>query len=346
MSVILSVAQAAQVVTVNATVHSLGYSSVSGLVYGSIPNSSVTNPNTLLPMNPFLGTSGTGIPIGFDPQQIAVSYDGSNVYTIVDGSAAVQRYDVATQTADQFFNINGGRQFNAIYSIPNRPDAVLMHSFTTNQSPPNGVNTVYENGVALPNSWAGPDIVSVDPTNGTRGFGYVNSNTSFGSSLAQIGPTGIGGASGSQLSGVLANFGINQVVLVGDRLFDNEGAIYSVSLGVQIGAFQGAGNFVVDPTLDKFFSITTSGSTETIHAYSLDTLAPIGTDTVTGVSGSPFSLIRFGDNGLAFATTSGEVVFVQSQVVPEPGTIALAISGGLCLAGVCARQRRRRVEQG
>ena len=185
LAVIRTVAHAAQFVTVNASVNSLGYSSVSGLVYGSIPDSSATNPDTLLPMNPFLGTSGTAIPIGFDPQQIAVSYDGSNVYTIVDGSRAVQRYNVGTQTADQFFSLSGGPEFNAIYAIPNRPDAVLMHRFTPGQSPPNGVNAVYENAVALPNSWAGPDIVSVDPANGTRGFGYVNSNTSFGSSLAQ-----------------------------------------------------------------------------------------------------------------------------------------------------------------
>jgi hypothetical protein len=342
LSVIPSVVEAAQFVTVNATVNSLGYSSANGLVYGSIPNSAATQPNTLLPMNPFSGTSGTAIPIGFDPQQIAVSYDGSNVYTIVDGSRAVQRYHVATQNADQFFTINGGPQFNAIYAIPGRPSAVLMHSFTPGQSPPDGVNAIYENAVDLPNSWAGADIVSVDPTNGTRGFGYVNSNTGFGSSLAQIGPTGIGGTSGSQLGGVLTGFGIDHVVLVGDRLFTNQGAIYSVSLGVQIGAFQGAGNFTIDPTLDRFFSITTSGSTQTIHAYSLDTLAPIGTDTVTGVPGSPYSLIRFDVNGLAFATTNGQVVFVRSAVVPEPATLALATSGGLCLAAICARHRRRR----
>ncbi|REK12425.1 MAG: hypothetical protein DWQ37_11860 [Planctomycetota bacterium] len=340
LSIVPSVACGAQFVTVNASVRDLGYSPLSGLVYGSIPNSAPTNPNTLLPMDPFSGGQETAIPIGFDPNKVAVSYDGANVWAIVGGSRAVQRYHVPTQTNDQFFTINGGPQFNAIYSIPDRPDAVLMHSFNPGISPPGGVNAVYENAVRLPTAWGGPDIVSVDPTDGTRAFGYVNSNTSFGSSLGQIGPTGIQGVGGSQLSGVLTGFGIGRVQLVGDRLFTNQGAIYSVSLGIQVGAFQGAGNFVIDPSTDRFFSITTNGPTQTIHAYSLDTLASIGTDTVTGVPGGTFALTRFGEDGLAFATAN-EVVFVRSVLVPEPTSLALALCGALGLAAATVVRRRK-----
>ena len=54
------------VVTVSLSSNSIGYSSVSGLFYASIPNAAINSPNTLIPINPNTGTLGTAIPIGFD----------------------------------------------------------------------------------------------------------------------------------------------------------------------------------------------------------------------------------------------------------------------------------------
>ena len=146
-----------------------------------------------------------------------------------------------------------------------------------------------------------------------------------------IGPQGIDTNGPSALQGVLTG-NIGHIAIVGDHLFDDAGKIFSMSLGFQVGTFAGGSNFVLDPNYHKFFSITSSGSTQTIRAYSLETLALLGTDTVSGVSGTTFSLTRFANSGLAFRTSNDQVVFVRSAVVPEPTSIALAIIGSLSLA--------------
>jgi hypothetical protein len=85
--------------------------------------------------------------------------------------------------------------------------------------------------------------------------------------------------------------------------------VYSLSLGIQIGAFQAGQSFLIDPALQKFFSIASSGSTQTIRTYSLNTLAQLDIDTFSGISGTADSLTRFAANGMAFRTSTGKVVF-------------------------------------
>src|SRR5436190_15952470 len=68
----LNTANAATVSIVNLKTNDLGYSPVSGLVYASVPNASLSNANTLMPINPNTTALSTPIPIGFDPARIAV----------------------------------------------------------------------------------------------------------------------------------------------------------------------------------------------------------------------------------------------------------------------------------
>ena len=109
-----------------------------------------------------------------------------------------------------------------------------------------------------------------------------------------------------------------------------------------MGAFLGGGNFVFDPDLHRFFSITTSGSNQTIRAYSLDTLALIDSETFPGIPGSASSLTRFGTDGLGFRTSAGQVVFIRSTLVPEPSSVMLAVVGlcGLIAGGWRCRKFR------
>jgi hypothetical protein len=339
-------AHAASFVAVNLQTSDIGYSSVSGLFYASVPNASVINPNTLTPINPGTAALGTAIPIGFDPGRIAVGSDGNNVFTAVGGLRAVQRYNIPTSTADQLFTISGGPQITDMQAIPGRPLAVVLHEADHGSSPSSVATAVYENGVLLPHQVGhgagvgGPDIFAVDPTNGTKAYGYDNSDTGFSHTPMVIGALGIDGAGSSALSGVLTGFNVGRIAILGDRLFDDRGEIFSLSLGIQVGAFTGGGDFVLDPSGHKFFSVTTSGSTQTIHAYSLDTLTQIGLDTLTGIAGSTGSLTRFGSDGLAFRTAT-QVVFLHSAAVPEPSGLILAAIGIISFAACGWRKRSR-----
>lgn len=331
--------QAGTVLTVNLNTNDIGFSQVSGLFYGSIPSGSAADPNTLKPIDPYTGALGTAIAIGFDPQRVAVSSDGANVFTVIGDRRGVQRYHVPTATPDQIFTIAGGPQITELYAVPGRPNAVVLHEHMAGFSPPAITTAVYENAVLLPHQVGhglgvgGPDIIAVDPTDGTRAYGYQNSITSFDHVPMTIGALGIDMAGASALQGVITGFNVGRIAIVGDRLFTNLGGIYSRSLGIQVGAFLGGGNFVFDPDLQRFFSVTTSGSNQTIRAYSLDTLALIGSETYPGIAGSTSSLTRFGADGLGFRTSASQVIFIRSPLVPEPSSVVLAAFGLLGFVG-------------
>ena len=326
---------------VNLPTRDLAYSSVSGMVYASVPDTSASFPNTLMPIDPNSATLGAGIPIGFNPGRIAASSDGTNLFTVIGGDVAVQRYNVPSATADQFFAVPGGPHINEIYGVPGRPNAVVFHEYDPGTSPPAVATVVYENGVLLPNQVGhgtgvgGPDIIAVDPTDGTKAYGYQNTITSFDHVPMTIGATGIATAGPSSLAGIMTGFNIGRIAIVGDRLFNDRGQVFSVSLGIQVASFQAGDSFVIDPATGKYFSVTSAGTTQTIRTYSLSSLTQLSSDTVSPVSGTAASLTRFGSAGLAFRTSAGQVVFVGS--VPEPSAVVLF---GTAMA-ICMLRRRR-----
>ena len=138
------------ILTVNVTANDLAYSPVTGLVYAAVPNSAATNPNYLVPINPLTGALGKRIPIGFNPQALVASSDGNNLYAVVGGSLAVQRYNIPSASPDQFFSLSGGARVEQLRAIPDRPNAIMLHRYNTNFNTSEGT-VVYENAVALPN---------------------------------------------------------------------------------------------------------------------------------------------------------------------------------------------------
>lgn len=339
----LSTSRGASYIVANLKTSDLGYSSLTGQIYAAVPDASSTNPNTLTPIDPATATLGAAIPIGFDPARIAVSSDGANVFTIIGGRRAVQRYRLPTATADQLFSVAGGPVFDDMYAILGRPNAVVLHESQPGISPPAVATVVYENGVLLPEQVGhgvgvgGPDIIAVDPADGTKAYGYQNTISSYDNVPMVIGPLGIDTTGPAPLQGVVVG-PHGPIAITGDHLFSNQGRIFSMSLGFQVASFLGGDLFTLDVEDRRLYTISSSGTTKTFRAYSLDTLALVGTDVLTGVSGNPSSLIRLDSNAMAFRTSADQVViFRSSAVVPEPS--GLVIAAVFSFALLCVRRR-------
>jgi hypothetical protein len=116
-----------------------------------------------------------------------------------------------------------------------------------------------------------------------------------------------------------------------------------MSLGFQVANFLGGELFTLDVNDRRLYTMATSGSTKTFRAYSLDTLALVGTDVLTGVPGNPNSLIRLGSNAMAFRTSADQVVIFKSPaIVPEPTSWLLAGSAfALLVRRRCGLLRKR-----
>lgn len=116
-------------------------------------------------------------------------------------------------------------------------------------------------------------------------------------------------------------------------------------MGFQVASFLGGELFTLDVNDGRLYTLSSSGTTKTFRAYSLDTLTLVDTDVLTGVQGNPASLIRLNSNAMAFRTSADQVVIFHSPaVVPEPNGLAIAI-GMLCFV-VTGRTPRRATDAG
>jgi hypothetical protein len=304
--------------TINLQTNDLAYSSVSGMLYVSVPDASTTNPDSLTPINPSTAALGAPLAVGFNPQNVVVSTDGTTIYTVLGGNLGVQPIALPSQTFGTPFFITGGPTVSQILAIPGQPNAVLV---ATRQLGYSNSTSVWQNSMHLPDQvgsgagTGGPDIIAVDRLNGTNAYGYDNSDTGYTNFVMKITSTGVNGANGPNLQGILTGFNVGRIDLMGNNLFTDRGEVFSLSPAIQVGAFQGGGNFVLDPAGNKLFSITTSGSTQTIHAYSLSNFQQLETDTITGLPGNTSKLVRFGTDGLAFRTSNNQVAIVHSGIV-------------------------------
>ena len=106
--------------------------SVNGTLYASIPASSLTDPNTILPINPTTGKLGTPIPVGNDPQKMAASDDGKYMYVYVAGDGTIQRVNLQTSAVERTFSfpskswITSAQSVNDMHVVPGADQSLVV----------------------------------------------------------------------------------------------------------------------------------------------------------------------------------------------------------------------------
>lgn len=299
-------------VVVDQPAHDLVYSALDNRIYASSTNASTINPNALVPIDAITGAVGTLVEIGVNPKELAMSSDGSTIYAVVNSDASVQVYDVASGSLGILFTLRSPRDVREIRPVPGRPNAVLISSYNPLRSPSSLGTQLWVDGTELPShvgdgDGEGPEHIAVDPSNGTRGYGYQRTNSMHPQYSLTIDDNGVHENDGPTLFDVLESNNTNHIELSGDHLFTNLGEIYSLSQKGQIGSFVAPRDFVLDAKSNRMFTITSENALHTIRSYSLSTLQLLRTDTVPGVSGTASSLTPVGANGIAFKTSDQKV---------------------------------------
>src|SRR6185295_6492912 len=112
----------------------------------------------------------------------------------------------------------------------------------------------------------------------------------------------------------------------GNILYDNGlvymsgGAVVDAENGLIKGVFTNAGSngaMFLDSAAGRIFFLSDSGGSTTLRAFDINTFLPLGAVTISGLGGTPTSLVRWGSNGLAFRTST-QIFLVQSALV-NPG---------------------------
>src|SRR5690348_501631 len=75
------------------------YDPVTKKIYASVPGTGGTRANSITTIDPVTGAIGPSVFIGSEPGRLALSDRSKYLWVALDGSNAVRRFDLATQTA-------------------------------------------------------------------------------------------------------------------------------------------------------------------------------------------------------------------------------------------------------
>lgn len=294
--------------TINLSVNEMVYDPISKKIYATVPSSAGANGNSITVIDPVTANVGPSVFVGSEPNKLAISDDGKYLYVGLDGAAAVRRFNVQTLTPETQFTL-GNEQFGGpllasdIAVMPGCSDTVLIARASSSSSS-SGTIAVYDNGVRR-----GP----ANPTenfSGAVAFG-ISPVTAFvfnGSDLRRVGITSNGLRSLDNTGGLLTS-GSAETKVDGNLIFTPAGRVVDPIAKSILGTFSNVSSAIVEPETAQgkvFFLRSASdfpgGGNQTyrIVAFNQHTFLPLGSVDVPNVNGSPRSLVRFGQDGIAF----------------------------------------------
>jgi hypothetical protein len=298
------------------TTNDLVYSAATGKLYASVPSSVGSGGNSIVTIDPATGAVGSSTFIGSEPNKLTLADDGQNLYVSLDGSFAIRRFDVTTNTPGLQFSVGQdsffGRYIISDFAVaPGNSNLLAVARRFSGISPPQAGVVVFDNGVRRPNVGPGADFLafsaSASKLYGSGPFNGVQTMTVDASGVSG-GPTGTTGFTG-------------RITFANGLIFTSQGQVINPDTNTLLGTFSGVNTqaFVADTAVGRAYYLTngpTSG-TLTLKAFDINTFVLLGSLTINGVSGTPSSLLRWGPNGVAFRTSSNQLFIIQTSLIPS-----------------------------
>ncbi len=291
----------------------LVYDSSRNLLYAAIPATASLNPNSVVFINPSTGVLGRSIPVGNDPQRLAISDDDQFLYVGLNGDNTIQRINLKTRLVEKTFAVPvdpyfGQTRAQYMKVVPGSPDQLVVSLFRT-ASPA-------EDGVALYNDTG---LVNWIPNDFQHGYATVDSfafagspallyavpfllNPSFFQSYS-ISNSGIKAVSNTN------SFGQYEGAVIasdGKLLYVADGTVWDPVIQKQVGAINPplffAVGIVPDTTLGRTFYLDPySSNGVAVESYSQGTLVLRGSVAFSNLyAPNVFALNRWGTTGFAF----------------------------------------------
>ena len=324
----------------------IAYNPADGLLYASVGNSSGSVPgNSVVGLDPTTGNVIRQIWVGSNPDELAISTDGTQLFVGLDGAGAVAQVDLTQGKVVNQFSLGGGAgvydpPYTALYlaAVPGLPNSVAVAvagSFTGGA----GV-TIYDSGVARTNSSSG---VSYGPLS----FGTSASTLYMaGPSIEQLTVNATGISAATALTSSPGQ--LNSIQYDNGQLYLSTGGVLNASTGALLGTFYSTaptpanGPVVSDSTLEKaFIGVSSFSQNSEVLAFDESNFNQIGAIPVNGVGtqGYPTTfrkIVRWGQNGIAintfpsaFSDTNQIYIFQSPQVKdlsPSPADLSISLT--------------------
>ena len=321
---------------ISITNNDIVYNPTDGLLYASIPGTVASLGNSVVGIDPVSGNVTRQIWVGSNPNKLALSSDGAQLFVGIDGAGAVAQLNLTTGQVVNQFSLGGGSTYGAPYTatymaaVPGLPNSVAV-------SNSNDVVAVYDSGVARANNsssagygFYGP--ICFGPSASTL---YVISGGIKTLTLASTGFT-----AGSTLY-VSNAYTQNGCQYDNGQIYLTSGAVVNATTGAETGTFYAT---TTSPATGPIVSDSTSGLAfvaygtnlsvnPEILAFNENTFDPTGSISVGGANNNSYpygfeKIVRWGQNGLALNTPTQIYVF-QSPVVKDLSSSPADLSAAL-----------------
>ncbi|HEY1576437.1 MAG TPA: hypothetical protein VGF82_05110 [Terracidiphilus sp.] len=306
-------------------VNDLQWDSARNTLYISQPGTSTKNPDTVIAIDPIslavLWTYSPGS--GSEPDHLALSADGKYLYVGLDGKGTVERLVLGNQTATPDISIPLGSDSNlgAYYAMDVEVDPVQSTTIAVARGIPPSVSIVqavggvaiYDNAtqranVITPTTQAGDVLLDTIQWSLDGTQIYAANNENFDGDFYQLGVSATGVSLVSDHAGFfpVPNLRIH-LDSTTKLLYGDDGLVVNPSTAAQAGNFVSSGVMVPDATLgNAYFVGQSAADVQTVayevESFNLTNFNPVAQLHLYQVEGVPQHIVRWGSNGLAFAT--------------------------------------------
>jgi hypothetical protein len=281
---------------------------VGGLLYAAIPASAVNNASTIIPINPATGAMMTPVAVSSDPQLLAASADGTELY-VATSQGVLQRLNLKTLKIEKTFNLPVDSEWGQTYAhemhvVPGSPQSIVVELFANVDPEEDGAALYNDAGLV---NWI-PGVTNKNPLD-LDSFTFTSPATIYGlpegsaffselqvssNGLSVILPSGAGCC--DEVTGSL-------LASDGTLLYTNSGEVWNPNTQTLLGTY-------LDPTGSQLFYVgrpvpdTANGHTYFLDPYSgFDDYEALNIDVYDqnsyALAGQiPFPLTNFGATDL------------------------------------------------
>ncbi|MFN7142113.1 MAG: hypothetical protein ACK4UN_22560, partial [Limisphaerales bacterium] len=251
------------------------------------------------------------VQVKFRSGKLALSEDGQFLYVAVSNALAIQRYNLQTKQVDPPFPVGIG-QGGVGMSVA---DMIVLRGAPTSLAVAraDGFNAkgvaIYDNGVRRPGTTpehSAPVNAIELSGNSTNLYGFNSQHSGF--ELHRLLVTENGVTIQNSTTGLLGGFGAD-MIFEGGLVFGSTGAVINPLIPARIGNFAVENSFTCcalvapDSSMGRAFFLTQVGTNQHLQAHDLQTFLPLKSLQLWPAEGGK-ALIRWGSNGLAFATAA------------------------------------------
>ncbi len=315
-------------IVVNQQSNDLVSDPVHQVIYLSVPSDAGANGNTISVLDPATGTVTSSQFAGSEPDHIAISDDSQFLYAGLDGSASVQRFILPTLSPDISYSLGADSFYGPYFALdlqvaPGAPHTTAVTLGNTGVSPmAEGGIVIFDDAIARPTTAPGFNrgLSLFDSlqwgSDATALFAANDEDTNFDFYTLSVNSTGV--TLDTDYENRFSAFP-NHIHF--DRgtglIYSDDGHILDPSNGAPVGVFAASGVMVPDSTLNSAFFVFAGGTpgTFTVESFDMTHFTPINSLNLSNASGSPTRLIRWGNNGVAFNTSGGQVYLIGGNFV-------------------------------